>query len=332
MKIISGLAPMAGFSDIPFRRLCSSLGADYTVTEMVSAAAVCFGSEKTFALSEIASDEAPCALQLFGHDPGMMSEAAERILDGNVTVNPSAAIEINMGCPVRKIVSSGDGSALMREPGLAAELVRRTKNVAERYGLPLWVKIRAGWDKNSVNAPSFAALMADSGADRITVHGRTRDMMYAPSSDNAVIGAVRRAVPENTEVFGNGDICSAADAVRMINETGCDGVLVGREALGNPWIFSEIASLNCDREYCPPTVLDRTRAAIGLTREIVGRLGERAGIRMARGRAAHFIKGIRGAAEVRGRLNSAETFDEFSAVLMWLAELNDSEEGHCYNS
>ncbi len=321
MKITAGLAPMAGFSNIPFRLLCHSLGADYAVTEMISAAAVCFNNEKTLTLSEISSREGPCALQLFGHDAETVSNAIHILLGRTCeeeSVRP-AAVEINMGCPVKKIVSSGDGSALMKSPELAGRIVKFARDATSVYKIPLWVKIRAGWDKNSINAPYFAALMADQGAERITVHGRTRELMYAPSSDNAVIQAVRKAVPDSIEVFGNGDICSAADAVKMIDQTECDGVLVGRAALGDPWIFSELKALGDGREYAYPSVDERVDAAIELTRAIVERNGENYGIRMARGRAAHFIKGIRGSANVRDMLNHASSFDEFESILRRLA-------------
>lgn len=321
MKITAGLAPMAGFSDIPFRLLCHSLGADYAVTEMISAAAVCFNNEKTLTLSEISSREGPCALQLFGHDAETVSNAIHILLGRTCeeeSVRP-AAVEINMGCPVKKIVSSGDGSALMKSPELAGRIVKFARDATSVYKIPLWVKIRAGWDKNSINAPYFAALMADQGAERITVHGRTRELMYAPSSDNAVIQAVRKAVPDSIEVFGNGDICSAADAVKMIDQTECDGVLVGRAALGDPWIFSELKAFGDGREYAYPSVDERVDAAVELTRAIVDRNGENYGIRMARGRAAHFIKGIRGSANVRDMLNHASSFDEFESILRRLA-------------
>lgn len=312
------LAPMAGFTDSPFRRICASMGADLTVTEMISAAAVCFEDKKTFRLASIDEREGPCAVQIFGHDPFQMAEAAHRLLDFYKDRTRPCAVDINMGCPVKKIVSSGDGSALMKDPQLASSIVKSVRDVTDRYLIPLTVKIRAGWDKNSINAPYFAALLADSGAEMITVHGRTREQMYAPSSDNAVIRDVRNAVPQNIPVIGNGDINTAEDAVRMINETGCDGVAIGRAALGNVWLFSEIKSSVSGRTFSAPSVEDRISVALQLVREVVSEKGELQGIRESRGRAAHFIKGLRGSSAVRDALNHAQTLNEFSEILQGL--------------
>ncbi len=314
-KIKVGLAPMAGFTDSPFRLMCAARGADFAVSEMISATALTRGDGKTAALARIDPGEAPCALQIFGHDPGTAAEAAAILAESR----RPCAVEINMGCPVRKIVSSGDGSALMRDPALAAKIVRAAADALAPFGLPLWIKIRAGWSRDTVNAPSFAAGLAEAGAARITVHGRTRDQMYAPSSDNGVIRAVREAVGGSAEVFGNGDIASSADAVRMVEETGCDGVLVGRAALGDPWIFSRIkAAFSGLPEPEPPTEKERVTAAAELFSRICDLYGESVGVREARGRAAHFIKGIKGSAAVRGRLNRASTRREFEEILLSL--------------
>lgn len=320
MKILTSLAPMAGYTDIPFRKICSRLGADYTVTEMISAAAVCFGDDKTFTLAEISPEEAPCAVQIFGHDPSQMSYAADKLLSMYPKDAFPCAVDINMGCPVRKIVTSGDGAALMKDPHNASEIVKAVSSVTKRYGIPLWVKIRAGWDKNSINAPYFAALMADSGASRITVHGRTREQMYAPSSDNGVIRAVKESLPKGIELIGNGDVTCAADAVRMINETGCDGVAIGRAACGDPWIFREISCLNEGVAYTEPTLAEKIELALELILDVVRLKGEVVGIRESRGRAAHFIKGIRGSASVRDALNHAETYDAFAEILRGLVK------------
>ncbi len=310
MKIYSSLAPMAGFTDMPFRIICSELGADHTVSEMISAVAICYKDKKTAGLSKISPDEAPCALQLFGHDPSQMAYAAEALICNESGVKPYA-IDINMGCPVRKIVTSGDGSALMKTPAVAEAVVRRVYEVTSKYSVPLWVKIRAGWNKDSINAPEFAKMLAACGVSMITVHGRTRDQMYAPSSDNGVIRRVREAVPEEISVIGNGDVASYDDALRMIRETGCNGVAVGRAALGDPWIFKALS----DGVAFKVTTADRIAMALRLTEDIVKLKGESCGIREARGRAAHFIRGIRGSSAVRDALNRAVTFDEFASVL-----------------
>ena len=224
------------------------------------------------------------------------------------------AIDINMGCPVKKIVSSGDGSALMRDPTLASQIVRRTSDALSKHGIPVTVKIRAGWDRNSINAPYFAALMADSGASAVTVHARTRDQMYAPSADPEVIKAVKRELPD-FPVIGNGDVKCARDALDMMDRTGCDGVMIGREALGDPWIFSEIKAALSGRPYSPPDKRDRIDTALSLIRDVIAEKGEYVGVREARGRAAHFIKGMRGAPEVRDRINRAESYSELEKII-----------------
>ena len=316
MKIYSALAPMAGFTDMPFRVICSELGVTHTVSEMISAAAICFKDKKTAELCRISEHEAPCALQLFGHDPDQMARAAEELICKAEEGKKPVAIDINMGCPVKKIVSSGDGSALMKSPHVAEAVVRAVYKVTERYNVPLWVKIRAGWNSSSINAPEFAKMLADSGASLITVHGRTREQMYMPSSDNSVIRRVREAVPCNIPVIGNGDVCSYEDAVRMINETGCNGVAIGRAALGDPWIFK---SLSEGKQYVP-TISERIEMAQRLTHDVVALKGEVCGIRESRGRAAHFIRGIRGSAAVREKLNRALSLSEFSDILNSLRE------------
>ncbi len=312
------LAPMAGATDAPMRRLCFSLGADGAVTEMISAVAVCYGDIKTGMLSSITDGEGEVSLQLFGHDPGAVAEAAVKAATGEIKgaffSHLPSAIDINMGCPVRKIVTSGDGSALMKDPATAREIVRRTADALAPYKIPLTVKIRSGWDKNSINAPYFAAQMAEAGASAITVHARTRDQMYAPSADPDVIRAVKAAIPD-VPVIGNGDICSAEDAFRLMEYTGCDSVMVGRAALGDPWIFSAIRARREGKSFAPPERSERVLTALSLVKEMTEEKGEYVGVREARGRVAHFIKGMRGAPDVRNRLNHAETYAEIEKIL-----------------
>ena len=312
------LAPMAGATDAPMRRLCFSLGADMAVTEMVSAKAVCYKDEKTGVLSSITEGEGDVSLQLFGHDPDVLAYAAEAAATGNIAgarfASPPTAIDINMGCPVRKVVTSGDGCALMKDPDKAAEIVRKTSGILSKYGVPLTVKIRSGWDKNSINAPYFAAKMAEAGAAAVTVHARTRDQMYAPSADLSVIKAVKDGL-RDFPVIGNGDIKCAEDAARMRDVTGCDSVMIGRAALGDPWIFSEIKSLLRGEEFTAPGAKTRIDTALGLIRELIAEKGEFVGVREARGRAAHFIKRMRGAPRVRDRINRAETYEDIETIL-----------------
>ncbi|MBQ9778029.1 MAG: tRNA-dihydrouridine synthase family protein, partial [Clostridia bacterium] len=261
------LAPMAGVTDTSFRLLCYRAGAEYAVTEMVSAKALCFEQRqrrgkplRTAPLAALTPEEAPTAVQLFGNDPAFMAEAARLLATGDYQgandVRP-AAIDINMGCPVAKVVDNGEGSALMKTPALAAEIVRAVKRAVD---IPVTVKIRAGFTEATKNAPEFAKRMEDAGADLICVHGRTRQQFYAPSSDNGIIAAVKRAV--SVPVVGNGDLFSADDVVRMIAETGCDGVSIARGAQGNPFIFSEIIARLEGRDYTPPTPAERLDTAL----------------------------------------------------------------------
>jgi len=312
------LAPMAGFTDLSMRRLCRSLGAELTVTEMVSAAALCFSDTKTARLARLTADDAPAAVQLFGHDPDGMARAAAMIASGRYAgacseVRP-AMIDINMGCPVRKIVTSGDGSALMRTPALAGEIVRAAVRGAAPFGVPVTVKIRAGWDADAINAVQIAKIAVENGAAAVTVHGRTRAQMYAPSADWSVIAAVRDALPPEIPVIGNGDIVTAEDFFAMKRETGCDGAAVGRAALGDPWIFGAIRKAAAGEACTPPNEAERRHTALALAEAVIREEGEGA-IRECRGRIAHFLKGTRGAAELRGRVNKAESLSELYEIL-----------------
>ncbi|MBR0303500.1 MAG: tRNA dihydrouridine synthase DusB [Clostridia bacterium] len=318
LKGLAILAPMAGFTDSAERRLCSALGADMAITEMISAKAVCFRDEKTGRLARISAGEGAVALQLFGHEPDVMAEAVSVILSGGL---PGAyfdhkvcAIDVNMGCPVRKVVSCGDGSALMRTPSLAAEIVRAAADAASPFGVPVTVKIRSGWDKDHVTAPYFASLMVQSGASAVAVHARTRDQMYAPSADLDVIKAVKEQLWE-IPVIGNGDITCADDAFYMMEYTGCDSVMIGRAALGDPWIFSEIRARREGRAFSPPTPDERVATALSLIRDVIAEEGEFSGVRAARGRVAHFIRGMRGAAEARDLINHAESYAEIEKIM-----------------
>ncbi len=313
IAIPSFLAPMAGFTDAPFRLLCTRLCCDMSVSEMISAKAMVYRDKKTATLAKIEAGEAPVSIQLFGHEPDVMAEAACMVAEGSFEgcdfAAPPVAIDINMGCPVKKIVSSGDGSALMKTPELCGRLVE----AAKKSGLPVTVKIRAGYTADTKNAVEVAKICADSGAKAVCVHGRTREQMYAPGVDLDIIAAVRDALPAEVFVIGNGDVKDLKSARHMVEYTGCNGVMIGREALGNPWIFAEIASNG--ENYYPPTAEDRLITAAELIRRICEEKGEYSGVREARGRAAHFIKGLRGAAEMRAALNSAETLNEVMSIL-----------------
>jgi len=317
-KIKYVLAPMAGYTDVSFRRICASFGADYVVSEMISAAAITMGDLKTATLASISEKEAPVVLQIFGHDPDMMAKAADMLLSGNYHgcsyAAPPAGIDINMGCPVKKIVTSGDGSALMKNIPLAEQIIYSVKNVCTSYGVPLSVKFRLGWDDSSVNAEEFACAAAKSGADRITLHTRTREQMYSPSAKPEYAGRVidaLRAKGFSTPLTGNGDIDSPSSAQLYI-DAGCDEAAVGRAALGNPWLFAQLKNPD---GFVPPTHEEIISLILAFVEDVVHEKGEAIGIRESRGRAAHFLKGIRGAAKIRDKLNHATTFEQFESIL-----------------
>lgn len=313
------LAPMAGFSDSVFRLLCRRWGATAAVTEMISAKAMTFNDTKTKELSALPRGDVPCAVQIFGHEPDVMARAAKMLaegsFDGCMYEERPAAIDINMGCPVKKIVTSGDGSALMKSPHLCGEIVSAVVKATESSGVPVSVKIRAGWNGETKNAVEVAKACANAGASAVTVHARTREQMYAPGIDLDIIRDVRRALDPSVAVIGNGDIRTGDDAIRMLDYTGCDGLMVGRATLGAPWLFGEIRAALSGESFDPPESRERIEAARSFVRDIVAAKGEEVGVREARGRAAHFIKGMRGSAEIRDRLNRAVSLEEFDSAL-----------------
>ena len=329
LKHGTALAPMAGFTDRAFRTLCRRFGAEYLVSEMVCAKALCYEQlckksisshpSKTAPLAAIGEGELPMAVQIFGSEPEFMAEAAKMIAEnsyrGTTSQKTPTAIDINMGCPVAKVVSNGEGSALLKDPVLAGKIVEA---VAKSVDIPVTVKIRIGWDKNSINAVEMAKRLEASGASLICVHGRTREQQYAPSADWSQIALVKQAV--SVPVVGNGDIFTAADALSMIEQTGCDGVMVGRGALGNPWIFANIANLLDGKEQLEPSPNERVQVALSHLSNMVADKGERVGIAEARKHIALYVKGIRGAAELRNKINSATTLAEMSAILNTLLD------------
>ena len=306
------LAPLAGVSDRAFRKICRAHGAEYLCSEMVSATAICYGDKKTPKLCEFGEDEMPLALQLFGSRPEYLAEAARRISDGSLseTVGIPAAIDINMGCPVRKIVTNGEGSALMRDVPLAAKLVRAVVGATH---LPVTVKIRAGFDETNKNAPEMAKALEDAGASMICVRGRTRAQMYSGTADLAVIAAVEQAV--SIPVVGNGDIFSAEAAKTMLSETGCDGIMIARGAMGNPWIFDELTAFFEGRPYTPPSTEEILAEAARHLDLMCTFKEERFAIPEARKIMGYYVRDIRGASTVRGKLNFAETAEEMKNIL-----------------
>ena len=305
------LAPMAGFSDRAMRRVCHEMGAEYSVSEMISAKAVTFGDKKTFSLAAIRDDEGPVALQIFGSEPDVMGRATEILTvikweEGFVT--PSA-IDINMGCPVHKIFSNGEGSSLMRNPELIYRIVRAVK---ENTDLPVTVKHRTGIDSDSVNAVECALAAEEGGAELITVHGRTRVQMYSGGVDRETIKKVKNSV--HIPVIANGDILSAADAISMLEYTGADGIAIGRGAVGNPFIFSEIAMALEGEEFISPTLEEKVEVALWQLRLAIEDKGEKIAVPESRKQIASYLHSFSGAARIRAKINMALTYSEIEEI------------------
>lgn len=303
------LAPMAGYTDRAMRVLCSSMGAEWSVTEMVSAKATVFGDKKTEKLARILPDEGRVALQIFGSEPEVMARAAEILSHPKEGAAP-IAIDINMGCPVNKIFSNGEGSALMRSPELIGDIVRAVRGATD---LPVSVKLRAGVDRASVNAVECAMAAEAAGASLICVHGRTRTEMYSGTVDREIIKNVKKSV--QIPVIANGDILTGEDAVAMLEYTGADGVAIGRGAVGNPFIFSEILAAIGGEAYVPPTLAERAECALRQLRLASLDKGERIAVPEARKQIALYLKGFRGAAALRADINRAETYTEVERII-----------------
>lgn len=306
------LAPMAGFSDRAMRRVCSDMGAEYSVTEMISAKAVTFGDKKTYTLANIRPDEGAVALQIFGSEPQIMGRAANILSTrdfGNGYVSP-CAIDINMGCPVHKIFSNGEGSALMRDPEL---IYRITKAVKENTDLPVTVKHRAGIDRDHINAVECAMAAESGGASLITVHGRTRVQMYSGSVDKEIIKNVKQSV--HIPVIANGDILSGRDALDMLEYTGADGIAIGRGAVGNPFIFKEIISAMRSEAFIPPTLEEKVKTALWQLKLAIEDKGERVAIPESRKQIASYLHSFRGAAAIRAKINQATEYGEIERIL-----------------
>lgn len=306
------LAPMAGVNDIAFRQLCVECGVDLTYTEMVSSKALSFANEKTRHLLDRAPNESRVAVQLFGHEPETMAREAAWV--ENQMGEALAYIDINMGCPAPKIVKKGDGSALMKTPELACDIVRRVSETVEH---PVTVKFRKGYCAGEDKAVEFARMMEQAGASAVAVHGRTAAQFYTGTADWDVIARVKRAV--SIPVIGNGDVKSGFDAVALVEQTGCDAVMVGRAAQGNPWLFSQVkAALRGEEEPALPSAEQRVAMAHRHAELLSQRMGNN--LVYMRKHVMWYLRGIPGAARARGDLNQCVTIDDFDAVLERLLE------------
>ena len=301
------LAPMAGITDKAYRTLCKRYGCALTVSEMISAKGVYYGDKKTAALADSDESESPYSLQLFGSEPEIMAYAAKKLL----SINPAIDIfDINMGCPMPKITGNGEGSALMKNPRLAGKVVEA---LTEATIAPVTVKMRTGWDKNSINAPYLAQVVEASGASAICIHGRTREQLYTPPVDYETIKAVKKAV--KIPVIANGGIYSGADALAVLDKTGCDAVAIGQGAMGNPFIFEEYLAAVQNRPYIAPTTDEILKIAAEHITMLCSEKGDYIGVRESRKHLGWYIKGMTGATEARRKINAAETAEELLCIL-----------------
>ena len=301
----AALAPMAGVADRAFRELCIEFGAAYVVSEMVSSKGLTMHDRKSDSLMQLGETEKAAAVQIFGCEPDTMAEAAKKAAATGCPV-----IDINMGCPAPKIAGNGGGSALMKDPDLAARI---TEKVVAAVDIPVTVNIRAGWDEDNLNAVHMATLLEKAGAAAITVHGRTRKQMYAPPVNLDIIRQVKEAV--SVPVIGNGDIVDAYSAENMLKTTGCDFIMVGRGALGAPWLFKQINEYFDKGIILPePPIEERMAIMLRHIKQLCENKGDYVGMREARKHAAWYIKGIRGAAALRQEIGSLETISQLEAI------------------
>lgn len=301
------LAPMAGVTDLVYRKICRDYGADMVYTEMVSSNGLYYNDEKSISMLETQVTERPVALQIFGNEPEIMASVVERYINGLEHVD---IVDINMGCPAPKIVNNGNGSALMKNPILAGKIIEA---VAKQSKKPVTVKIRKGWDDTQINAVEFAKILEESGAEAITVHGRTRDQFYAGKADWDIIGEVKAAV--KIPVIGNGDVFSAEDGLEMLAKTGCDAIMIGRGCQGNPWLFKQIKQGINQELIRVPSASEKIDLAISHLEKLAAYKGEHCAVKEMRKHMGWYIKGLKNATEVRRIINTLNTKSEVAKVL-----------------
>ena len=317
IKRTAALAPMAGVADRAYRLMCKRFGAAYTVSEMVSAKGICYSDRKTAELCTVTDGERPMAVQLFGSEPDFMAEAVKIVLGYKPDI-----IDINMGCPVPKVIGTGAGSALMKDIGLAADITAAAVKAAG--DVPVTVKIRSGWSADCVNSSEMAKALESAGAAAIAVHGRTRDQFYSGESDSNVIREVKRAV--GIPVIGNGDVKDLDTCLKMYEGTGCDMVMIGRGSYGNPFVFDEIASHFGGKEYTPPGVAEKMSVMLEHIRLIleISEKSEELAMHEARKHAAWYMNGYYGSAKFRGRCYQLSSYAEAEALAAEFTELQNS--------
>ena len=295
------LSPMAGVTDLPFRLICKQQDCGMLYTEMINAKALCYDDKNTKKMLKIENEEHPVAVQIFGSDPEFMGGAAEILNE-----HPNEILDINMGCPAPKVVKNGDGSALMKNPKLAEEVL---KSVVKKSKKPVTLKIRKGWDDNSVNAVEIAKIAEASGISALAIHGRTREQYYSGKADWDIIAEIKKNI--NIPVIGNGDVFEVEDAINMINKTNCDAIMIGRGAQGNPWIFKRINHYMKTGEILPePTCEERINTALKHLKLAVEEHGEYVAVREMRKHIAWYLKGLRGSARLRDEINKIESCEE----------------------